>query len=211
MKIDSMEIILGLVCGLVPTLLTLFLNERVKGSVKNSFDKKLEEVKKEHSKEISQFQAELNHLKSKENFKFTKLHEKRFEVMAETYKLLTDALFKLRSYVAPVKGVYPGKTAEECSLMHYEDYMAVERKLYEYYNFNKIYFNDEIEVLLEKYIIFSQDIFNQFTKNDLVNQKGFLFNSEVYVSAANAYNKIPELIEPIQLEIKQKVRELLGE
>lgn len=219
---EYVYIIVVFVCGLIPTLITLWLNERVKSSVKNSFDKKLEEIKnknsreieelkKEYSKEISQFQTELNHLKAKENFKFTKLHEKRFEVMAETYKCLTEALFMLRIYVAPLKAPHPEKTVEESSHMHFMDYMAAERKLYEYYNFNKIYFNAEIEELLEKYITSSTEIFNQYAKNDIVNQKGFLFNAEVYRSSENAYKKIPELIEPIQLEIKNKVREILGE
>ena len=199
------------VCGLIPTLITLWLNERVKGSVQNSFNTKLEELKKEHSKELSQFQTELNHLKTKENFKFTKFHEKRFEVMAETYKRLTKALFKLRIYVAPLKAPHPEKSVEESSHMHFMDYMKAERKLYEYYNFNKIYFNIEIEELIERYIISSTEIFNQYAKNEIVNQKGFFFNAEVYRSSENAYKKIPELIEPIQLEIKNKVRELLGE
>ncbi|WP_119789636.1 hypothetical protein [Flavobacterium anhuiense] len=206
----------------LPALFSLYLTERVKGDVRNTFDKKLEEIKKnnakeieelkkEHLKELSQFHAELNNLKSKENFKFTKLHEKRFEVMAETYKCLTETLFKLRIYVAPLKAPHPEKTIEESSHMHFMDYIDAEKKLYEYYNFNKIYFNDEIEELLEKYINSSKDIFNQYAKNEFVNQTSFLFNAEVYRSSANAYNKIPELIEPIQLEIKNKVRELLGE
>lgn len=217
---DYIYQILGFV-GL-PALFTLYLTERVKGSIKSTYDSRLEEIKKEntkeiedikkeHSKEISQFQSELNHLKAKENFKFTKFHEKRFEVMAETYKRLTEALFKLRIYVAPLKAPHPEKTVEESSHMHFMDYMKAERELHDYYNFNKIYFNTEIEELLEKYITSSTEIFNQYTKNDIINQKGFLFNVEVYKSSENAYKKIPELIEPIQLEIKNKVRELLGE
>lgn len=197
--------------SIIPTLVVLYVSEKVKGSVQNSFDKKLEEVKKEHSKELSQFQTELNHLKSKENFKFTKLHEKRFEVMAETYKYLTDALFKLRIYVAPLKGVLPDKTAEENNHTHFTDYIDADKKFYEYYSFNKIYYNDEIEQLLEKYFNVSLDILNQYVKNEFLNREGEVFNSKVYISAATAYKKIPELIEPIQEEIKNKFRELLGE
>ncbi|MFW0737079.1 hypothetical protein [Flavobacterium sp. T12S277] len=206
-----MDVITVLVCGLVPTLITLWLNEKVKGSVQNSFSKKLEEVKKEHSKELSQFQSELNYLKSKESFKFTKLHEKRFEVMAKTYKYLNDALFKLRIYVSPLKGALNNETNVETNHKQFTDYTEADKKLYEYYSFNKIYFNDEIEELLEKYFTSSLDILNQYVKNEFVNRDGVLFDSKVYMSAATAYKKIPELIEPIQLEIKNKFRELLGE
>lgn len=195
----------------ISSLFTLYITERIKNKIKNSFDIKLEEVKMINSKEISQFQSELNHLKSKENFKFTKLHEKRFEVMAETYKYLTDALFKLRIYVAPLKGVPTDKTSEEINDKQFTAYTDADKKLYEYYSFNKIYFNDELEELFEKYFNSSLDILNQYVKNEFVNREGAAFNSKVYMSAATAYKKIPELIEPIQLEIKNKFRELLGE
>lgn len=98
----------------IPALFTLYLTERVKASVKSTFDSKLEEikkenakeieeVKKEHSKEISQFQSELNYLKSKENFKFTKLHEKRFEGLSEIYSYLSQLLELLHIYSVTMK------------------------------------------------------------------------------------------------------------
>ena len=209
--LESQFIINVLAYSIFPTLVALYITERVKGSIKNSFEKSLEEVKKEHSKEISQFQTELNALKTRENFKFTKLHEKRFEVMAETYKYLTDALFKLRIYVSPLKGVPTDKTSEEINHTQFTNYTDADKKLYEYYSFNKIYFNDEIEELFEKYFTSSLDILNQYVKNEFLNREGVAFDSKVYMAAATAYKKIPELIEPIQLEIKKKFRELLGE
>ena len=70
--------------SIIPVLIALYLTEKVKGNVKNSFDKKLEDLKNRHSLEISKFQTELNSLKAKENFKFTKLHEKRLIVLEKT-------------------------------------------------------------------------------------------------------------------------------
>jgi hypothetical protein len=70
----------ALIYSLVPTIISLYLTERVKGKVKNDFDKKLEIVKMKHTLEITKFQAEITSLKTKENFKFTKLHEKRLTV-----------------------------------------------------------------------------------------------------------------------------------
>jgi len=37
------------------------------------------------------------------------------------------------------------------------------------------------------------------------------YNTKVYISDGTAYEKVRELIEPIQFEIKNKFRELLGE
>jgi hypothetical protein len=105
-------IVVGFVCTLISTLITLWLNEKVRGSVQASFNKSLEEVKKEHSKEIAQFQIELNHLKSKENFKFTKLHEKRFEVLQKTYKYVNENIVFLGRLVSIYKEI-PDNVSEE--------------------------------------------------------------------------------------------------
>ncbi|MBO9585632.1 MAG: hypothetical protein J7574_15810 [Flavobacterium sp.] len=206
-----MDILIVFVSGLVPTLITLWLNERVKGSVQNTFNKQLEEIKKEHSKELSQFQSELNYLKSKESFKFTKLHEKRFEVMAETYKYLTDVLIKLRLYVAPLKSSLNDETAEEINHKQSCDYHDAHNKFHEYYSFNKIYFNDEIEELLEKYLASSLEISNQHFQKEYLGREGTFYNTKVFISDGTAYEKVRELIEPIQFEIKNKFREVLGE
>ena len=44
---------------LIGTLFTLYFTEKVRGKVKIGFDKKLEEVKKEHSMELSKFKPKL--------------------------------------------------------------------------------------------------------------------------------------------------------
>ena len=41
----------------ISSLFTLYITERIKNKIKNSFDIKLEEVKMINSKEISQFQT----------------------------------------------------------------------------------------------------------------------------------------------------------
>lgn len=58
-------IIILFICSAIPTLITLYITEKVKGSIKNSFDKKLEQIKKEHTLEVSRFQTDLSSLKAK--------------------------------------------------------------------------------------------------------------------------------------------------
>ena len=127
------NILVVFLTGLVPILLTLYLNERVKGSVKNSFDEKLEQLKKEHSKELSHFQTELNYLKTKENFKFTKLHEKRFEVLQESYTYLNKTLMQLGVYINPVKIVPFGKTSQEHNDLLNEQYTTAHNNFLKYF------------------------------------------------------------------------------
>jgi hypothetical protein len=187
------------VYSIIPTLVALYVTEKVKGNVKNSFDKKLEEVKKEHSLEISKFQTELNSLKAKENFKFTKLHEKRFEVLQESYKYLNKTLLRLGVYINPLKIVPLGKTSQEHNDSLNEQYTSAHNNFLEYFNHNKIFFGKDIEQLLDSYFMTSRDIYNEYFRNEFVNREGASFDTEVFTSAATAYKKIPELIEPIKI------------
>lgn len=202
-----MEVIIIFLVGLIPTLLTLWLNERVKGSVKSFFDAKLEEIKKEHSKELSQFQTELNHLKSKENFKFTKLHEIRLKVLAKTHHLLNENLALLEDYTSPVKITPEGKTFEESEKEFSIRYKEAHNKFVRYFNHNVIYFSLEMEELIRKYIANSAKIFDTYDIKLMYPKSEPRIIQEAYT----VYKKIPEIIYPLKKEIEYKFRELLGE
>ena len=199
----------SLIFSVIPTLITLFLTEKVKGKIKNSFEEKLEIVKKEHTIEISTFQAELNNLKSRENFKFTKLHEKRFDVLENIYKLINRSLNHLRSYVVPVKQVPEGKTFEQLDDSLNENFRNAHNNFVEYFSDNKIYLDEQIEKLIDEYLDEVSIIYNDYSENHFLKKFGDKPNSESFRKSAFAYKKIPEKIFPIKKRIELKFRELL--
>ena len=194
------NIIIALLCGLVPTILTLWLNEKVKGSVKNSFDEKL-----------SHFQIELNHLKTKENFKFTKLHEKRFEVLQETYKYLNNNLNLIVKHISPVKITPEGEDYNENEQKASKEYRDAHNDFLQYFNFNSIYFDEETETLLLSFFKESVEIFNAYDQRQIFKSMGEKLEREERLASAFAYKKIPEIIDPLKKEIETKFRKLLGE
>ncbi|MND83405.1 hypothetical protein D3C87_1146930 [compost metagenome] len=198
-------------CGLVPTLLTLWLNERVKGSVQSSFNKSLEELKKEHSKEVSQFQTELNHLKSKENFKFTKLHERRFEVLQKTFEHLITNLSLLSSHTSVYKFTPDGENFEENEKKASEQYKDAHNKFLEYFSFNSIYFDRETEALLLSFFQETAEIFHTYNQRQIMKSMGDKLDREDNLKSIMVYKKIPEIIYPLKKQIETKFRELLGE
>ncbi|WP_035690525.1 hypothetical protein [Flavobacterium sp. F52] len=197
--------------GLVPTLITLWLNEKVKGSVQNFFNKKLEELKKEHSKELSQFQAELNYLKSKENFKFTKLHERRFDVLQKTFEYLNNNLNLLASLTAPFKILPHGQNYDESEQLASQKYREAHNEFLKYFNHNSIYFDEETEALLLNFFRESGNIFNAYDQKQIYKSVGEKLDREGHINFANAHKKIPEIIHPLKKQIETKFRELLGE
>ena len=205
------NILIAFVCGLIPTLLTLYLNERVKGNVKNSFDEKLEQLKKEHSKEISQFQTELSYLKSKENFKFTKLHEKRLEVLQNTFQFLNENLSLLTTYISPFKFIPDGEDYDGNEKLASQKYRDAHNKFWQYFKFNTIYFDEDIENSLNNFFKESSEIFNLYDKQLLYKSMGEKLDREEMLASTFAYKKIPEIINPLKKEIETKFRKLLGE
>lgn len=207
---EPMQILINiLLYSGIPTLITLFVNEKIKGSVKNSFDKKIEDLRKEHSIEISKFQTELSYLKTKENFKFTKLHEKRFVILEDTYKLLNDTLKTLNQYVTPIKEVAQGITFEENEDRLLKNYMAAQSKFVNYFLDNKIYFDNEIEKLIDDFIGENMNVYNDYSENHFMKKMTNTIDLESRKKAAIAYKQIPEKIIPIKNQIENKFRELL--
>ena len=205
----NINILEALIYSIIPTLIGLYVTEKVKGNVKNNFDKKLENLKQEHSKDITQFQAEINALKIKENFKFTKLHEKRLIVLENIYKLLNKSLKELSVYVSPVKF-----TPQDTKFEDYENnlqinYVNAHNEFVSFFNDNKIYLNETVIGLIENYLNEVSEIYNDYSANHMLKNMGDNSNVEIRTKAFTAYKKMPEKVNPIKKEIENKFREIL--
>ncbi|OCB70198.1 hypothetical protein [Flavobacterium crassostreae] len=186
--------------SLIPSLIALIVSLIIKGSIKNSFDKKLEELKKEHSKEISQFQTELTHLKSKENFKFTKLHQKRFEVLEKTYVYITENYDLIQRFVSPFSQL--PETEREIKSIHLVK-SHIEFK--NYFKSKLIYFDDSTEKMIQDYIN-SWDTIYFDNEIDRVNEIQKADVDYFTIPYSVTENKLLQ----IKHQLKMKFRELLG-
>lgn len=199
------------VYSIIPTLVALYVTERVKGSVKNSFDRKLEEVKKEHSLEISQFQTELNHLKSKENFKFTKLHEKRLEILQKVYEHLNEHLHLLTYSVISLDAVN-----KECEPIidtekFKEEYRTLHSDSFKYIKKNFIFFSKELEDKLREFFTISAKIYTNNEVISILKPSAETIGMAIDYDSLEAEKLISEILIPIKNEIEMKFRELLGD
>lgn len=201
------------VYSIIPTLLVLYFTERVKGSVKKSFDRKLEEVKKENSIEIANFQTELNSLKAKENFKFTKLHEKRFEVLQKTYEYLNQNEKYLLAFLSPyytLKTEAQIDTIENLKIKYGDEYFINNNDFGQFIDGNLIFFDKDIENLLIEFRVKCNVIFMENSKVKLkeINE---ISNDDRLKHFNECFKKVNQMVTPIRLDIKNKFRELLGE
>ncbi|MBO0594010.1 hypothetical protein I2486_21630 [Cellulophaga sp. E16_2] len=194
---------------LIGTFLTLYLTEKVKGNIKVGFDRKIEKLKKEHQIDVTKFQAEINLLKSKENFKFTKLHEKRFTVLEKMYQLLNKAINELNLYISPVKSTPNGTTFDENEDHLQKNFSDAHNNFAGYFSNNKLYLDDNITTLIENYLKEISDVYNDYSQNHFLRKLGDTVDPKIHMKAYTAYKKVPEKIMPIKKEIENSFKEIL--
>ena len=206
-----MEILIySIIPTLIATLLTLYLTEKVKGSVKSKFDKEIEFIKNQHNTELANFQSELDSISNQKIYKFTKLHEKRFEILEQLYKTLNKKLRKLQLYISPVKYHPKEKTFEEYEDDLYKDYFDAHNNFVTLFYDNKIFLTEKITKLIESYLDEESQIFNEYSENYFLTRMGDRPSAETRTKAYTAYKKIPEKILPIKKEIEDEFKEVLN-
>lgn len=89
--------------GAVGWLLRSWLSERMKNAIRSEYDQKLEthkaQLKAESDVALEKLRADLSIAAAERQIQFSRLHEARAEVIAETYARLTELHTKLGDYV----------------------------------------------------------------------------------------------------------------
>lgn len=117
-------------------------------------------IASEAAKEIEQFKAQLQIVAREHDIRFSKLHEKRAEVISELYALLTDAngdtqLLDFVLQLGPLTGEEDKFDEEKARKIQNE--VAEETadkctKLADFFNQHKLYFNEELSERMENLI-----------------------------------------------------------
>ncbi|KAF2331474.1 hypothetical protein [Flavobacterium nitrogenifigens] len=195
--------------SIIATLVAGIATKITEGRIQSTFDKKLESVKKEHTLEIAKFQSELDSLKAKENFKFTKLHEERFKVLKETYALLNKTRNSLALFVAEIKLISNSTTFEKNEERLHMNFIASHEEFVKYIDDNLIFFSSNLESMLAEFIEESFQISVDYNPNHPINKLVFP-NKEVKKNAVSAYKRLNDNIQPIMITIKKECRTILG-
>jgi hypothetical protein len=165
---------------------------------KSNYDKKLEKAKLKNAKKLSDFQSQIDILKSQENIKFAKLHEKRFEVLAETYKHINAILVALHNSVIPIKESEANVTFEESEKKLLNNYRLVIFSFYEYFAINRIYLNVNMANLIDNFV----------TQANIIASENAVEKGQ---GGMRVYSKLNQIVIPIKNEIEVEFRKVLGD
>ena len=128
--------------GVIVWLSKTWISERVKNSIKHEYDLKLESYKAtieiEKSATIENIKSNLKDSTFKREIRFSMLHEKRSEVIAELHAHLQDTIMLLRHYYDD--GCLNGDFAKlETGISELSDFLRIKR----------VFLPDEIEVKVD--------------------------------------------------------------
>ena len=184
--------------GLLLWLTKSWIAERLKNTIKNEYDQKLEShkasLKAASDVEVEKLKADLTILANERHIRFSKLHEIRAEVIVETYFLLKELYLAMADYVKLLESV-GDKTREE----RLEVVVESLHKFKEFYKSKAIY--------LPKNLVDKLDYIN--------NQLTYLSN--IYTSnidtmhGQNNGDQWLEVFETTKVQSKQSLIELEGE
>ena len=100
------------------------------------------------SKDLERYKDQLTHEATEHEIKFSKLHERRFEIIAELYKLLVKASWEAESFTSPME--WAGEPNKR------EKYILATNAVAEYFRFfdqHRIYISRELCDQLEEFAI----------------------------------------------------------
>jgi Mor family transcriptional regulator len=187
------------VSGLLIWLTKSWISERLKNAIKNEYDQKLEthkaQLKAQSDVEIEKLRSQLSILTTEHEVRFSRLHDKRAEVIAETYALLKELFVSLGEYVKIFEPVGDVPKEERRNA-----FMEAHKNFRSYYITRVIFFPKPTAIKLE-------EIDSQIVKN--FNE--FVFGVEMVNKRSDPTKKWLEIFDRVKGEIKTALSDLEDE
>jgi Fe-S cluster assembly scaffold protein SufB len=186
--------------GLLLWITKSWISERLQQAIKSEYDQKLEthkeQLKAQSEIEIEKLRSQLRISATEHEILFSRLHEKRAEVIAEIYQLLKNVYARLANYVKPF--VPAGDTPKEQRRKEAED---AHQEFQKYYATKLIFLPKATATKLEEIDLQLVKTFNDF-----------VFGVEMTQSAGgNGFEKWIQIFERVNVEIKVALGELEDE
>ena len=201
-----------LLSGVLSTLLAsivlwlgrAWISERLRHSIKSEYDAKLEshksQLKAQNDVELERLRSELNLRATEHQVTFSRLHERRADVIAQTYSLLRVAHDAIRDYTKVFEPA-GDRTREERRKIAAE----AQNAYYSYYSKNQIFLPKPAAKLLDKLNRETVTIFNRFL---------FLVDRKPDGGGFDEWMKISEQVEGAYQaaldELETEFRKMLG-
>jgi viroplasmin and RNaseH domain-containing protein len=193
------------VSGLLIWFTKSWISERLKNVIKNEYDQKLEthkaELKAKTDVEIVKLRAQLNIMAKEHEVRFSKLHEKRAEVITATYALLKQLFLALRKHVIKYQPNKDDDIKERRELV-----FRAYQQFHDYYIIKVIFFPKNVARKLDTIDSKLLINYNKFVTTVEMNKR-----SEMIDSWINTVLSLENEINSALNELEDEFRRILGD
>lgn len=195
--------------ALTATLLWLtktWIGERVKNDIKHQYDQKLEthkaELRSSQDVAIEQLKSDLRKTAYEHEIRFAQLHEKRAQVVAETYARLQELVNCVADYVKIIE-----MSADPPHEERRKQVDAARNEFRQYYRPNRIYLPGDTEAQIDEFVIGLLQVARSFARG----VEGGLDERTGCDSWGDADEWMESKAKPLLAALKTEFRRLLGD
>lgn len=199
-----------LLYGFIGVIVGFIFNGLLKEKWKDIFVKENDKLKSQFSKELTALQSTLTSQREKDSFKFSKFHEKKFEVYEELYRLLNKYFLDLTIFCNPYSYSKKGKQSEEFKDSTFKELMNSQKELLIYFDNKKIYLH---EILIQKITDFLEIANQKLEGNVLIiffERLEHKTEKELSQDAFDAYEELNIKLIPIKIDIEKILKDELS-
>jgi len=185
-------------------LINNFFNKDIE-KFKGNLQLEIEKFKGDSQLAIEKFKGELELAAIEHEIRFTKLHERRAEVLADIYKFLNLAIWETEDLLAVFE--WPGKKTKE------EKYQSARNAIVEYARFfaqNRIYFTEDLCSSLETIARRLRTLADEFGVYLNFEQPSDTARKQKIEAWVGGWNSLQIEIPPMRNAIEKEFRQLLG-
>jgi len=199
-EILASAVVSGILTASLIWLSKTWISERIRNSIKSEYDQKLEaykiQLKAQADVELEKLRAQLSTTAVEHEVKFSRLHERRAEIVAKIYALLKENHFRLCNYVK----IYEPAGDDPIDVRRSQ---AVEahKKFRSYYPKRLVFLPKSTAIKLEEIDVQTVKAFNEFVLSVDKRSK----------SGVDTTDKWMEILDRVNVGIKEALGELEDE
>lgn len=184
-----------------------WLSERLKNSIRAEYDQKLEthkaQLKSQSDIALERLRADLSIATAEHNIQFARLHEKRAEVIAETYARLTELHVALGDYVKIFETTIdkPKEERRQAVQKAHEDFIK-------YYRTKRIFIPEASVAKIDSINVESKSAFYSFFHEIEMSQAHGHYDARRWLEI---FNQVKDEMPLALKELERDFRTLLGD
>ncbi len=160
--------------------------------------------------QVESYKSDLEKIALEHSVRFSSLHSKRAEIIAEIYELLSDVENQARLLATPVM-----ESGEPPRSVTYQSTANLYYRLYEKYNKTRIYFPDDICQLIDKFLTQSRKAISFYKLAEQVSMQDPEGNhkklqEDLQTKFMEVWEEVEENVPKARIAIESEFRKILG-